>query len=211
MARVTASIRSRAEASGSLSTNAIIAIVSAIGVVILGLLAALVLLLIRAVRRHKQLLADLDERGFTITKAQKEAKLNEVARPRAVLRRNTILPFNAKSGWGALPSVETIGSAAPPTNGPSASAPEHYVSVMPVEPNKRTGGLSWPFHSRKLSGHTLRMKRLKANRLSAVLEDPKPSSLVPILGNGQLSNPRARPTHPSLPRQSPSTSPPCPI
>jgi hypothetical protein len=183
-----ANVRSRAEASGSLSTTAIIAIVSAIGVVILGFLAALVLLLIRAVRRHKQLLADLDERGFTITQAQKEAKLNEVARPRAVLRRNTILPFNAKSGWGALPSVETIGSAAPSTSGHFTSAPEHYVPPMPIEPKKKTSRLSWPFHSRKLSGHTMKMKRLKANKLSAVLEDPKPSSLVPILGNGQINS-----------------------
>ncbi|KAL1602071.1 hypothetical protein SLS59_005239 [Nothophoma quercina] len=184
-----ANLRSRAEPGGSLSTTAIIAIVSAIGVVILGLLAALVLLLIRAVRRHKQLLAVLDERGLTITQAQKEVKLNEVARPRAVLRRNTILPFNAKSGWGALPSVETIGSAAP-SSGSSTSAPEHYVPPKPLEPNKRTSSLSWPFHSRKLSGHTLKMKKLRANRLSAVLEDPKPSSLVPILGNGQLPGSR---------------------
>ncbi|KAF1363612.1 hypothetical protein EJ07DRAFT_173499 [Lizonia empirigonia] len=183
-----ANLRSRAEG-GSLSTTAIIAIVSAIGVVILGLLAALVLLLIRAVRRHKQLLADLDERGLTITQAQKEAKLNEITRPRAVLRRNTILPFNARSGWGALPSVETIGSTAP-SGGPSTSAPAHYVPPKPIEPTKRTSSLSWPFHNRKLSGHTMKMKKLKANRLSAVLEDPKPSSLVPILGGGQLSGSR---------------------
>ncbi|UPX19758.1 uncharacterized protein EKO05_0010011 [Ascochyta rabiei] len=181
-----ANSRTRAEPGGSLSTTTIIAIVSAVGVVILGLLAALVLLLIRAVRRHKQLLADLDERGLTITQAQKEARLNEVARPRAVLRRNTILPFNAKSGWGALPSVETIGSAAPSSE-PSTSVPTHYVPPKPIEPNKRTSRLSWPFHSRKLSGHTMKMKRLRANRLSAVLEDPKPSSLVPILRAGQLS------------------------
>ncbi|KAJ4411575.1 hypothetical protein N0V91_001360 [Didymella pomorum] len=36
----------------------------------------------------------------------------------------------------------------------------------------------------------MKMKKLRANRLSAVLEDPKPSSLVPILGNGQLSGSR---------------------
>ena len=184
-----ADLRLRADPGGSLSTTTIIAIVSAIGVVILGLLAALVLLLIRAVRRHKQLLADLDERGLTTTQAQKEVKLNEVTRPRAVLRRNTILPYNAKSGWGALPSVETIGSAAP-SGGPSTSAPEHYVPTKPIEPNKRTGSLSWPFHNRKLSGHSMKMKKLRANRLSAVLEDPKPSSLVPILGNGQMPGSR---------------------
>ncbi|KAF1928373.1 uncharacterized protein M421DRAFT_392159 [Didymella exigua CBS 183.55] len=190
MTEAMANLRSRAEAGGSLSTTAIVAIVSAIGVVILGLLAALVLLLIRAVRRHKQLLAEFDERGMSLSQAQKEGKLNEVARPRAVLRRNTILPFNAKSGWGTLPSVETIGSAAPSTDGPSGSAPEYYMPPIPIEPNKRTSSLSWPFHSRKLSGHTMKMKHLKVNRLSAVLEDPKPSSLVPILGNIQLSGSR---------------------
>ncbi|KAH6638950.1 hypothetical protein C7974DRAFT_353091 [Boeremia exigua] len=183
-----ANVRSRAEPSGSLSSTAIIAIVSAVGVVILGLLAALVLLLIRAVRRHKQILAEIDERGMTITQAQKEAKTHEVTRPRAVLRRNTILPFNSKSGWGALPSVETIGSAAPSTG---SNAPDHYVPHMPIVPNKRTSSLSWPFHQRKSSGHSLKMKKLKANRLSAVLEDPKPSSLVPILGKGQSRPPLA--------------------
>lgn len=184
-----ANARARAEPGGSLSTTAIIAIVSAIGVVILGLLAALVLLLIRAVRRHRELLADLDERGLTLSQAQKEAKLNTAAKPRAVLRRNTILPFNAKSGWGALPSVETIGSAAPSAK-PTTKVPTPYVPSKPIEPNKRISSLSWPFHNRKLSGHTMKMKKLKANRLSAVPEDPKPSSLVPILGGGQLAGSR---------------------
>ncbi|KAJ4310699.1 hypothetical protein N0V94_008308, partial [Neodidymelliopsis sp. IMI 364377] len=177
-----ANVKTRDEPSGSLSTTTIIAIVSAIGVIILGLLAALVLLLIRAVRRHKQLLADLDERGLTIAQAQKDAKLSTVSKPRAVLRRNTVLPFNAKSGWGSLPSMETIGSSTPSNEQPG-SAPDHYVPPKPIEPNKRTSSLSWPFHSRKLSGHNMKMKKLKANRLSAVLEDPKPSSLVPILGD----------------------------
>jgi heme exporter protein D len=74
-----ANLRSRAEQGGPLSTTTIIAIVSAIGVVILGLLAALVLLLIRAVRRHKQLLADLDERGLTIAQAQYSGKATRCA------------------------------------------------------------------------------------------------------------------------------------
>jgi hypothetical protein len=50
-----------------------------------------------------------------ITKAQKEARKESVARPRAVLRRNTVLPFNRTlSGWGAIASVETFRSAETP-------------------------------------------------------------------------------------------------
>ena len=56
-------------------------------------------------------MADLEERGVAI--AQTRAKQDLVTRPRAVLRRNTVLPFNAKSGWGTLTSVETINTPEP--------------------------------------------------------------------------------------------------
>ena len=145
------------------------------------LFSALVFLLIRAVRAHKRLIADLDERGVSIAHAQKETGRDSVTRPRTVLRRNTILPFNNSTGWGALPSVETITSAE------SGGVPAHYVPPMPAEVAKRSSHLSWPFSARRLSGHSVQMKKLKMARLSTVMESPKSSPLLPILGGSHLN------------------------
>ncbi|KAF1848068.1 uncharacterized protein K460DRAFT_393240 [Cucurbitaria berberidis CBS 394.84] len=182
-----ASLKSRAAPSGQLSTTAIAAIVTGIGVVMLCLLVALIFLLVRAVKKHKQLLADLEERGVSIAQAQKEAGREPITRPRTVLRRNTVLPFH-KSGWGALPSVETFRSAE------SASAPAYYAPPKPTEEVKRASRLSWPFSARRLSGHssqTIQMKKMRASRLSTVMEDPKNSSLVSILNNTHVNGSRS--------------------
>jgi hypothetical protein len=86
---------------------------------------------------HKKLLADLEERGVKITQAQKEARKESVPRPRVVLRRNTVLPFNrTSSGWGALTSVETFRSTE------SMTVPAHYVPASPTEGTKRNNRLS---------------------------------------------------------------------
>lgn len=67
-------------------------------------------------------MTDLEERGFTIAHIRSlDQKQDGVARPRAVLQRNTVLPSNTRSGWGTLPSVETNKIES------SASAPAHYV------------------------------------------------------------------------------------
>ncbi|CAO2647365.1 Nn.00g082870.m01.CDS01 [Neocucurbitaria sp. VM-36] len=181
-------LKPRAAASGQLSTTAIAAIVTGIGVVMLCLLVALIFLLVRAVKKHKQLLADLEERGVSIVQAQKEAGRESVTRPRTVLRRNTVLPFN-KSGWGTLPSVETFRSAES-----STTVPAHYVPPKPTEEVKRASRLSWPFSARRLSGHSnhsIQMKKIKVSRLSTVIEDPKPSPMVHVLTNSHLSGSRS--------------------
>ncbi|KAF2871322.1 hypothetical protein BDV95DRAFT_494942, partial [Massariosphaeria phaeospora] len=162
-----------------LSPAVLAGILAGVVAVILGLIIGLILLLIRAVRRHKRLLADLEERGIEIAQAQQDAKRDSITKPRTVLRRNTILPFNSKSGWGALPSVETIN---PPE---STSMPLHYAPPKPVGFVSKPPRLSWPFSARRASGKAIRMRKIRVPRLSVVLENPKPSPLVPVL-NGSF-------------------------
>jgi hypothetical protein len=165
-------------AGAPLSTTAIAAIATGIGISLI-CIVALILLLVRAVRNHKQFLADLEERGLSIAKAQGGAR-DSVTRPRAVLRRNTGLPYR-NSGWGTLTSVETINSAEHP------GVVAHYVPLKPTEAARKGSRLSWPFHTRSVSGHNINLKKLKGARLSTVLEDPKPSALVPVLDSSHLS------------------------
>ncbi|KAF1830816.1 hypothetical protein BDW02DRAFT_641905 [Decorospora gaudefroyi] len=155
--------KSRNTSGAPLGTTAIVAIISSIGVTLLCALAILVIRLIQVRKTHKKLLADLEERGVRITRAQVEARKESVARPRTVLRRNTVLPFNKASGWGALTSHG---------NPPAV---------------KRNNRLSWPFSARRLSDHGVQMNKIKASRLSTVIEDPKPSPLVPILSSSHLN------------------------
>lgn len=172
-------ISTRGAPNAPLSTTAIAAIATGIGVILLCLFA-LVFLLVRAVRIHKQLLADLEERGLTSAQARGEGD-ESVARPRAVLRRNTILPFNTKTGWDTLNSVDTLNSAE------STGTVPHYAPLKPTEEVKRASRLSWPFSAKRMSGHNKHMKKLKRSRLSTVIEDPKTSSMVPILGSSHLN------------------------
>jgi hypothetical protein len=185
-----ANLKSRDTGGAALSTTTIVAIVSGIGVALICAFAVLAFRLVQARRTHKKLLADLEERGVMITQAQKEARKESVSRPRDVLRRNTILPFNRTfSGWGALTSVETFRSAE------STTVPAHYVPAPPTEGTKRNNRHSWPFSTRRLSGHGVQMKKIKVSRLSTVIEDPKLSPLVPILGSSHLN--ASRPSYAS--------------
>lgn len=158
-----------------LSTTAIAAIATGIGVSLICIIA-LVALLVRAVQNHRQLLADLEERGVSFAHVQGQAR-DSVTRPRTVLRRNSVLPFNSNSGWGTLTSVETFKSAESP------AVVAHYVPPKPSDATKKASRLSWPFHTRRVSGHNIHLKRVKGSRLSTVLEDPKPSALVPVLSS----------------------------
>jgi hypothetical protein len=171
-----ASLKVRAAPSAPLSDVAIVAITASVGSILLSLIITTAILLLRARRIHKKLLANLEERGVLTVQAQEEAR-EAVSRPRAVLRRNTILPFNAKSGWGALPSTETLPSAE------EMSVVAHYSPSRPTEEKRRSSRLSWPFSSKRLSGHSVHMRQMKASRLSIVLEDPKPPAMVPLRGN----------------------------
>lgn len=87
-----ANLEVRAAPSAPLSTITIVAIAASVCGMLLCLIIATVVLLLRARRIHKKLLADMEERGVSIAQAQ-EAAMESVSKPRAVLRRNTILPF----------------------------------------------------------------------------------------------------------------------
>lgn len=102
---------------------------------------------------------------------------DSVTRPRAVLRRNTLLPFNSKSGWDTLNSVETFNSSELP------GTVAHYVPPKPADSMKRSSRLSWPFSTKRMSGHHAPLKPIKGCRLSTVLEDPQAlNASVPTLG-----------------------------
>jgi hypothetical protein len=163
--------------SAPLSTTAIAAIATGIGVSVICIIA-LIVLLVRAVQNHKRFLADLEEREVSIAKAQGGAR-ESVARPRAVLRRNSVLPYG-NSGWGTLTSVETINST------DSHGMVAHYVPLKPTAVARKGSRLSWPFHTRTVSGHNINLKKIKGARLSTVLEDPKPPALLPVLDSSYL-------------------------
>jgi hypothetical protein len=139
-------------------------------------------------------MADLEKRGVIIAQSQKDTKRESITKPRAVLRRNTILPFNAKSGWGTLPSVESINLLEP------ISVPPHYAPPKPAGFVSRPSRLSWPFSARRASGRNIHLRKIRVPVLSTVIESPKPSPLVPVLSGslgGDLPSPRksrSRPT-----------------
>ncbi|KAF2651272.1 hypothetical protein K491DRAFT_100020 [Lophiostoma macrostomum CBS 122681] len=168
-------LRARAAGAIHLSTVALIGIV--LGVVIVGLFVALMILLVRAHRTQIRWEKDMEERGIAIIQSQaQESNSKAVTRPRAVLKRNSILPFNNKSGWGTLPSVETINPPEPP------SIPPHHVPSTP-EGRTKPRRLSWPFSSRRASGKAVQLKKIRVPILSTVIESPKPSPQVPVLSS----------------------------
>ncbi|KAF2496596.1 hypothetical protein BU16DRAFT_458004, partial [Lophium mytilinum] len=165
-----------------LGTGALIGILTGVGLAILGLLVGLTWLLVRAVKTHKRLLADLEQRGVNIARPRMaESSHTLITRPRAVLRRNSFLPFNSQSGWGALPSHETIPNPVPPPPLP----PQSVTTLRSTNHDKRVSRLSWPFPGRRKSGRALQLKRIRVAPLSAIVESPKASPLVPIL-NGPI-------------------------
>jgi hypothetical protein len=177
----------------ALSPIALAATFTGIGVVVLGSIIGLVILIVRDRRRHLRMLADLEERGVVITQSRQGAGRANVSRPRAVLRRNTILPFD-KSGWGTLPSVETLNLTEP------RSIPPHYAPSKPVSVASKSKRLSWPFTARRASGKAIHMRKIRTPVLSTVIESPKPSPLVPVLGGsigGESASPRKSLSRPS--------------
>ncbi|PVI00969.1 hypothetical protein DM02DRAFT_706875 [Periconia macrospinosa] len=189
-----------------LSPTLVVAISTGFGVVLLSLIITLVCLLIRSIRKHKRLLADLEHRGVILAQqsaSSSSAKNLTLTKPRAVLKKHRILPFNLKTGWGALPSVETVHDVGrtsattmttpeEPTTAPKVLA--YYVPPKPAGFVERPKRLSWPFSARRPSGRAMRMRKIRAPPLSTVIESPKPSPLVPVLSapdeNGAVTEPR---------------------
>jgi hypothetical protein len=183
-------------ASAHLSPIALAAILTGVGVVMLGLLIGLIVALVRKVRTHNQYLADLEDRGTMMAQSQNNGERGTVTRPRAVLRRKTILPFNSKSGWGTLPSVETVNLPEP------QEVPAHYVPPKPAGFVSKSKPLTWPFSARRASRTRkgFHMRRIRAPALSTVIESPKPSPLVPVLHGstgGESSSPQKSDGRPS--------------
>ncbi|KAF2743215.1 hypothetical protein M011DRAFT_521762 [Sporormia fimetaria CBS 119925] len=165
------------------SSTAVAIIATGVGVAIFAAFIVLVVLFIRDRRRHKQLLADLEERGLFLRHSQQlDCKPGDtISRPRAVLRRNTVLPFNARPGWGVLPSTETLDQPQ------SVSTVPHYVPPKPAGFVNRSSRLSWPFSRRRGSGKAFHLCRFRTPALSTVIESPKPSPLIPILTRTSLT------------------------
>lgn len=164
----------------SLSVTAFAAILTGVSVTMVGLLVVLALRLRGAIRTHKRLLRDLEERGVIIAQTRAQTTKNEtITRPRAVLRRNKVLPFNSTTGWDALPSTENI-------NAPATSVP-HYAPAKPAGYVTMPGRLSWPFSTRRPSSKAIHMRKIRVPVLSTVIESPKPSPLVPILSRSSIS------------------------
>ncbi|KAF2803096.1 uncharacterized protein BDZ99DRAFT_547701 [Mytilinidion resinicola] len=171
-------IRDLSGSQQELSTGALVGILTSVGIVILGLLLGLTWLLVRAVRTHKRLLSDFEQRRVNIGRPRMtENDHTLITRPRAVLRRNSFLPFNSQSGWGTLPSHETIPNPVPPPPLP----PLPVTAPKWTDQDKRVSRLSWPFPGRRKSGRALQLKKLRVAPLSAIVESPKASALVPIL------------------------------
>ncbi|KAF1969350.1 hypothetical protein BU23DRAFT_601575 [Bimuria novae-zelandiae CBS 107.79] len=165
-----------------LSITMIAAVSAGVGALIIGLIVLNVILLVRKHREHHRYMANLDEREIAIAKAQENVKRKSIAKPRAVLRRNTILPFNSESGWGNLPSVETIDPPKTPSILP------HYAPPKPSGFLAKPKRLSWSFLGRRSSGKAIPMKGIRVSVLSTVVESPKPSPLAPVL-SGPLAEP----------------------
>ncbi|KAH7135475.1 hypothetical protein B0J11DRAFT_564807 [Dendryphion nanum] len=190
-----APLKQRTTGATELSSTALAAILTGVGVVLLALFICLTLLLVKAIRTHKRLIAELEERGVEIeqVKAARKSKKQSLTKPRAVLRRTKILPFNKQTGWDALPSAETINILS------SSSSIRHYAPPKPAGFVSKSSRLSWPFSARRRSSSkAIHMRKIRVPILSTVIESPKPSPLVPVLGGGHLGG------EPRSPRKSQS-------
>ncbi|KAF1954224.1 hypothetical protein CC80DRAFT_537061 [Byssothecium circinans] len=186
-----APFQKRAAPAGQVSVIVFVAIVALTGIVVLGL-CTVAILLVRARRRHKRLEAELDARGVLIEQCQRNVKRESITKPRAVLRRNTLSQYSAKSGWGALNSTDTI-------NPPESASIPYYAPPKPEGFIAKQKRLSWPFSARRASGRAIHMRKIRVPVLSTVIESPKASPLVPVLSGslGGEYSPRKSQSRPS--------------
>ncbi|OCK97271.1 uncharacterized protein K441DRAFT_694454 [Cenococcum geophilum 1.58] len=182
-------IRDASQGHAELNKTELIVILTTVGSLILGLLIGLCMLLVRAIRTHRRLLVDLEERGITITIPDSNG-VNQpaVAKPRAVLRRTTLLPYNSKSGWRSLPSNENV---LPP---PMHSVQPHNTEPQARESCRRMGQLPWPFSGRRTSGRALNLKELRSPQLTPIDKTSRgvvntPPSLKPVSAGPVTKNP----------------------
>lgn len=113
-------------------------------------------------RIHKKKIAEL-ERQIIATEIGAPLECANISRPPIALRKSLNLPNNAGAGWGILPSNEDLR--------------EEYEKSAKRRPDKRKSDmLSWPLPRRKSSKKALQMKKIRAPRLSTVVESPRTES-----------------------------------
>lgn len=136
--------------------------------------------LLRQHRRHKRLLADLEQRGIPVTRPSM-ARLSApcLTKPRNTLRRSTFLPYGSASAWGSLASREDVDCSNPAT----AIAESNNEKSAKRNSSSR---LSWPFSRLAATGRASLVSKSKSSHLSAIVESPRclvkiPSPRQPVV------------------------------
>lgn len=128
----------------------------------------MVLLLMRATQSHRKLLADLEQRGIRLGQQVEHIGGDGVSRPRAVLRRNVLLPYNNNAAWGTLPSRDSLGRSQSSIAKVQSSS---TTNTAPKPQSKR--GWSFTKRSKRQPKHIV-LEKVRTGHLSAIIESPIP-------------------------------------
>ncbi|KAK8154142.1 hypothetical protein BC567DRAFT_299472 [Phyllosticta citribraziliensis] len=128
----------------------------------------MVLLLMRATQSHRKLLADLEQRGIRLGQQVEHLGGDGVSRPRAVLRRNVLLPYNNNAAWGTLPSRDSLGRS-------QSSISKAQTSSTTTTAPRTQGKKGWSFtrRSKRQPKHIV-LEKVRTGHLSAIIESPVP-------------------------------------
>ncbi|KAK8173253.1 hypothetical protein IWX90DRAFT_511798 [Phyllosticta citrichinensis] len=128
----------------------------------------MVLLLMRATQSHRKLLADLEQRGIRLGQQVEHLGGDGVSRPRAVLRRNVLLPYNNNAAWGTLPSRDSLGRS-------QSSISKVQTSSTTTTAPRTQGKKGWSFtrRSKRQPKHIV-LEKVRTGHLSAIIESPVP-------------------------------------
>lgn len=172
----------------------VIAGIAAGAVGISALIVCVIVLIIRAKRKHRRIVTDLENRGVGLSRGPSIAEISDPGtyRTRTVLRRNTgFIPYGANdSGWDSLHSNDSFHTGQAPG---IVRQPHHSVDFLSTlrTDNGRSnvaprGGFHWPFTKR--NGMKPSSKPTAAvSRLSAITEafcesprsQPTPIPVIP--------------------------------
>lgn len=138
----------------------------------------MIVLLFRAAAAQKRLIADLEERGISVT-ADRSGGEGEKKSTKGKLKRNVIAPYGRK-GWGVLASREEVGDG-----GSVRGMKSKGVIKGQLEEEKKSSRAFW-FFGRKSSGTTtetpvatIRLTTIKGQQLSAIIESPPKNPETP--------------------------------
>ncbi|KAK7510273.1 hypothetical protein IWZ03DRAFT_363320 [Phyllosticta citriasiana] len=128
----------------------------------------MVLLLMRATQSHRKLLSDLEQRGIRLGQQVEHVGGDGVSRPRAVLRRNVLLPYNNNAAWGTLPSRDSLGRSQ------SSISKVQTTSTTDTAPRPQAKR-GWSFTKRyKRQPKHIVLEKVRTGHLSAIIESPVP-------------------------------------